>query len=91
MDAILIRPDSSWIEVTPKNGKDFKLEELYSMLKCEYVELATIPYPNLYMIVDEEGWLKDTPVLNKLASRIYKIRKNAIVGTVLLCNHSQFK
>lgn len=58
------------IGVRPKNGRDFKLKELYSHIGCdcvEFVRLAT----GQRMVVDESGKLKENPVVNELATELY--------------------
>lgn len=58
--ATLLKADGSSTEVSPKNGKDFSLEELYSLIGCELVELVQLPKGRT-MWLDEEGKLKHPP------------------------------
>lgn len=74
------------IEVEPKNGKDFKLEELKEVVQG-YIEIVNISLTQ-YMVVNEEGHLIGLP-LNINATKLYK--KDIIVGDVLVCNKSQIK
>lgn len=74
------------IEVEPKNGKDFKAEELHEIVDG-YFEIVNISLTQ-YMVVNEEGHLIGLP-LNINATKLYK--KDIIVGDVLVCNKSQIK
>lgn len=40
--ATLITTDGLQREVKPKNGKDFKLEELYELIKCESIDIIDL-------------------------------------------------
>ena len=37
--AKLFRTDGTAMDITPKNGTDFQLDELYEALDCELVEV----------------------------------------------------
>lgn len=78
------------IEVEPKNGKDFKLEELKEIVHG-YIELVNYS-PTQYMVVNEEGHPLGLP-LNLSATILYNkdIIKDDIVGDVLICNKFQIK
>ncbi len=46
--------------VEPKNGTDFQLAELYKLLNCQMIEIRQVT-PELIMVLDEEGKLRDMP------------------------------
>jgi hypothetical protein len=58
--ATLLKPNGESVEVTPKNGKSFGLQELYDHIGCDMVELVTLKDGRL-MYVDEEAKLKPRP------------------------------
>ncbi len=85
-------------KVTPKNGTDFTLEELYELLKCELIEVIHLDANDIdgeaIMIVDEEGRLKDNKEFNALASAEFYFRKmhrQEIYGDAIVCDPSMLK
>ena len=38
--AKLIKPDGTTVEIEPKNGKNFRLEELYDLIGCRMVQIC---------------------------------------------------
>lgn len=96
--AKLITADGKIIEVTPKNGTDFQIEELNAFVGG-YIEVI---YPKsrmgALMIVNEEGKLRGLPH-NELATRMWQEGAQAgsprmddpVVGNVLLCHRSQLR
>lgn len=97
MAAKIYKTTGEVIEVEPKNGKDFKLEELQEIVHG-YIELVNLSSTQ-YMVVNEEGLLIGLP-LNLSATRLYNnlnpsttmlYEKGIIVGDVLICNKSQIK
>lgn len=87
--AKIIKTNGDEIEVAPKNGKDFKLEELNEIVDG-YIEIVWLPNDEI-MVVNEDGKLRKLPV-NQKATEIYFNAFNypdIIVGDVLLCNANQ--
>lgn len=96
--ALVIRPQSthpidwcSWVE--PKNGTDFKLDEIQPIVDglMELIHLDG----NVMLVVNEEGKLYNLPV-NELATEIaYKhdalIPGDVVRGTVLFCMEDQVR
>lgn len=68
---MLIRTDGTLDFVRPKNRKDFKINELYSLLSCTIIQLIDLHDPELVMIIDENGKLKKNSVRNEKATKIY--------------------
>ena len=92
--ATLYKSNGVVIEVEPKNGEKFQLEELYEMLGCDTVERVFIKGIKTIMVVDECGKLRRRP-FNQNATNIYHSceRMNAwewIAGDALVCENSQF-
>ena len=81
--AQIIKTNGEKIDITPKNGKDFKWEELHDAIGG-YIELVRLRDGKL-MVVDEEGIPKGREV-NVVASLMVGF---TIVGDVVLCNSEQ--
>ena len=89
--AQIITTNDQSITVEPKNGVDFKLEEIQKIIDG-YMECVYLP-KGLIMIVDEEGKIKNKPV-NYAATAIFQAKygkTDVIVGDVLLCKTNQIK
>ena len=74
------------VKVAPKNGKDFSLGELNTIVDG-YIEIVRIPNSKDILIVNEDGLQKNLPY-NVLAS-VYANQR--IVGNVLRCNKNMVK
>lgn len=95
--ALLLDPHSTAATpVTPINGENFRLKELYELLDCHTVEVVPLTQ-DLILIVDEEGKFRNPAYLNLLAT--YAWHKHvpqargvdSIVGKAILCHTSQFR
>jgi len=84
--ATLIKADGTSTEVTPKNKKDFSLEELQKFVGG-YIELCNTSDGRL-MVANEEGRMNRLPE-NKTATALY--RHSVIVGDVLVCKQNEVK
>ena len=76
--------------IEPKNGTDFSLEELQTIVDG-YIEVVRLG-ENRIMVVNEEGKLQGLP-FNKRATNLvvgYGIN-DVIVGTALVCNRDMVK
>lgn len=80
--ARLIKTDGTQIGIEPKNGNDFKWEELYEAIGG-YIEIVRLGEDIL--IVDEEGLCKQLPI-NPIAT---ELAGHLIVGPAVLCKSSQ--
>lgn len=82
--AAFIKTNGEITNVTPKNGTDYKYEELKEFVGG-YIEIVPINDHEI-MVVNEEGKLNNLPV-NYIASLLYKY--DAICGNVLVCDDSE--
>ena len=82
--------------VSPRNGKSFKLAELYQLLDCQLVDVVRLT-PELILIIDDEGKFRNPAYLNLLATYLWHQHVpdargvDSIVGRAILCHDKQFK
>lgn len=90
--AKLYKSNGEILDVEPKNGKKFQLEELYRMLDCELVEVVFLRNEML-MLIDEEGKLTKSDI-NPWATMVLhssrRLNWDFIVGDALVCPAAQF-
>lgn len=84
--ATIYKTDGSSVEIDPKNGKYFELEELQDVVNG-FIETVHLKDGQL-MVVNEEGKLLDLSY-NRKASMLYK--RDIIVGNALVCEKGQVK
>ena len=82
--AAFIKTNGEITNVTPKNGTDYKYEELKEFVGG-YIEIVPINDHEI-MVVNEEGKLNNLPV-NYIAALLYKY--DTICGNVLVCDDSE--
>ena len=70
------------VERYPSEQKP-SLDFLYGLIDCDLVETVNL-WGNKIMIVDEEGWLKESPVPNPRASLLYSGSLSSIAGNVVI-------
>lgn len=83
--AKIVKTTGEIIEISPKNGTDFKYDELHSVVDG-YIEIIHLPNREI-MIVNEEGCLIGldyNPIASYLAGQ-------SIVGDVLVCKDNEVK
>ena len=56
------------IAISPQDGENFTLDELYSIIGCEFIEAVTLS-PVLSMLIDEYGIMNEKP-FNQLATLV---------------------
>ena len=82
--------------LNPRNGRSFKLAELYAALDCQTVDVVRLT-PDLILIIDDEGKFREPCYLNLLATYLWYQHVpearglDAIVGKVILCHDNQFR
>ena len=89
--AHIIKTNGEVVEVQPKNGTDFQLDELQAIVGG-YIEVVGIHHGQL-IVCDEEGKLKGKDRNNK-ATDLYRLRlltNDFLVGDVLICDQEQIK
>lgn len=89
--AKIYKSNGEIVDIEPKNGKDFQLEELNKIVGG-YIELVTLPNDE-FMVVNEEGKIRELPV-NDNATEIYQRKIGCwdyIVGDCLICKTSQIQ
>lgn len=90
--AKLYKTNGEIVEVEPKNGSDFSLEELQSFVGG-YIEVIPL-IDNEFMVVNEEGKLRNLPY-NSTATEVYNYaldwNTDFIVGDALVCKKTQIK
>lgn len=90
--AKLYKTSGEIVEVSPKNGKDFSLEELQEFVDG-YIEIVWLDKERS-MVINEEGKLKHLPYNKKATEEYnssYKGRNDYIVGNALICKSNQLK
>ena len=89
--ARLYKTNGEVIEVSPKNNRDFTLEELQSFVEGD-IEIINFTTEKI-LIVNEEGKINKLP-FNELATELWKKyygRTDYIVGNALLCNSDEVR
>ena len=95
MKAKLLKASGEVMEIEPKNGTDFKLDELYEHLQCSLVEVININQDDI-MVVDEEGKLASNNVVNANATTLAQENQaimfwDYIAGDAIVCNRKMVK
>lgn len=95
MKAKLLKASGEVVEIEPKNGTDFTLDELYKHLHCSLVEVINLNQDDI-MVVDEEGKWVSNNVVNVNATMC--VQKNQaitswdyIVGDAIVCNRKMIR
>ena len=95
MKAKLLKASGEVVEIKPKNGTDFKLDELYKHLQCSLVEVINLNQDDI-MVVDDEGKLKANTVINVNATVLAQENRaivfwDYVVGDVIVCNRKMVR
>lgn len=91
MNALLIKATGESSSITPKNGTNFTLEELYQLLECDMIEVLYPVYDSdCIFIIDEEGKLK-LKNINYAATIMSGLMCDVLVGDVIVCHTSMLK
>lgn len=83
MSAVLYKHSGEVIQVTPKNGKVFDLEELQEMVEG-YIEIFSISEDH-QLVLNEEGKIQGLPRNAKATEMFYNFLQCDLVGNVLAC------
>ena len=94
MKAKLLKVSGEVMEIEPKNGTDFKLDELYKYLQCSLVEVINLNQDDI-MVVDEEGKYTSNVVnvnATVLAQENQAITSwDYIAGDAIVCNRKMIR
>ena len=85
--ARVIKTNGEVIEVTPKNGTDFSLEEMQGVVGG-LIEIIDTPDGKQIMVLNEEGKLEDLPfnmIATGIAVKDFGLVGDYIAGDVLVC------
>ena len=97
--AKLIKTNGDILEVSPKNGTDFKLDELQAFVGgyieiVNLLDVSPLSIADAILVVNEEGKLNGLPV-NTVATAVYNVcmqpYEDIVVGDVLLCSSDEVK
>ncbi len=88
--ATILKTNGERKEVSPKNGSDFQLDELQSIVGG-YIEILNLSN-NRLMLVNEEGKIYGLPYNHEATELVVKEGyHDVIVGDVLVCENSQVR
>ena len=95
MKAKLLKASGEVVEIEPKNGTDFKLDELYKHLNCSLIEVVNLNQDDI-MIVDDEGKLTSNNVVNVNATKLAQENQaiifwDYIAGDAIVCNRKMIR
>lgn len=95
MKAKLLKVSGEVMEIEPKNGTDFKLDELYKHLNCSLVEVINLNQEDI-IIVDEEGKWASNNVINVNATMLAQENQaitswDYIAGNAIVCNRKMIR
>ena len=95
MKAKLLKVSGEVMEIEPKNGTDFKLDELYKHLNCSLVEVINLNQDDI-MVVDEEGKWASNNVINVNATKLAQENQaiifwDYIAGNAIVCNRKMIR
>ena len=95
MKARLLKASGEVMEIEPKNGTDFNLDELHKHLQCSLVEVININQDDI-MVVDEEGKLASNNVINVNATMLAQENQaitswDYIAGDAIVCNRKMIR
>ena len=95
MKAKLLKASGEVVEIEPKNGTDFKLDELHKHLQCSLVEVINLNQDDI-MIVDDEGKLTSNNVVNVNATKLAQENQaitswDYIAGNAIVCNRKMIR
>jgi uncharacterized protein YuzE len=87
--ATQIKTDGTTTEVEPKNGRDFKLDELYQLIECETLDMIRLA-DGRFMWMDEKRKINGKEI-NQTATKLAPPFEGGVEGTVLICDPKQVK
>ena len=95
MKAKLLKVSGEVMEIEPKNGTDFTLDELHEHLQCSLIEVIYLNQDDI-MVVDDEGKLASNNVINVNATVLAQENQaitswDYIAGNAIVCNRKMVR
>ena len=95
MKSKLLKASGEVVEIEPKNGTNFTLDELYKHLNCSLVEVINLNQDDI-MIVDEEGKWASNNVINVNATVLAQENRaivfwDYVAGDAIVCNRKMIR
>ena len=95
MKAKLLKASGEVVEIEPKNGTNFTLDELYKHLNCSLIEVVNLNQDDI-MVVDDEGKLTSNNVVNVNATKLAQENQaiifwDYIAGDAIVCNRKMIR
>lgn len=95
MKAKLLKVSGEVMEIEPKNGTNFTLDELYKHLQCSLVEVINLNQDDI-MVVDEEGKWASNNVINVNATMLAQENRaivfwDYVAGDAIVCNRKMIR
>lgn len=95
MKAKLLKASGEVVEIKPKNGTDFKLDELYTHLQCSVVDVINLNQDDI-MVVDDDGKLTSNNVINVNATVLAQENRailfwDYVAGNAIVCNRKMIR
>lgn len=89
--AQIIKTSGEVIEIEPKNGTDFQLEELQAIVSG-YIEIYSLANNNI-MVINEEGKIHHLGINHEATKLFHECYGgwDVIVGDVLICKSDEVK
>lgn len=89
--AYIIKTNGEVVEVQPKNGTDFQLDELQAIVGG-YIEVVSL-HDGRLIVCDEEGKLKGYDRNHKATElfRLTLLTTDFLVGDILVCDEEEIK
>jgi len=89
--SILLRANGDRVEIEPKDGKYFGLEELYKLIDADTIQIIQAKDKEMMIIVDEDGKERKKPFNIKATTIASLAYQDFIVGDVVVCPRKFFK
>lgn len=69
--ALLIKATGETLKIEPQNGRDFKLDQLYTLLNCRWIDTIALSDGQV-MIIDDEGKFNEQHDVNVTATLLFR-------------------
>lgn len=94
--AYILHENGTKVEVVPKNGIDFKLEELYELTDSKIIQMVYLASDSDNVLVCDEEGMFTGKIPNPEATKIgfangVLMPPQGMLGKILLCHRSMIK